>query len=444
MRIAFVKPSMNGARAFDALEPAAFAILNALTPPDIDRVLYDERLENLPFDEPCDLAALTVDTFTARRAYQVAAEFRARGVPVVMGGFHPTLCREEAAEHADAIVTGDAEEVWPQVVADAQRGRLQRFYLGGYPSLKRAEPDRGIFRGKRYGPVALVQFGRGCRNTCDFCAIKAFYGRSLRQRPIEAVLREIADLGGRYVFFVDDNIFADRERAERLFAALVPLRARWSCQISLDVVSRPRLLDLMAKSGCRSVTIGFESFAEAALRQMGKAWNLRHGSYESVVRELRERGIMVYGTFVFGYDADTPAAIEQGLDFALRSRLFLANFNPLTPMPGTPLYARLQDQGRLSSEAWWLDPDFRYGEVPFRPWGMSAEQLAEGCWRARTEFNRWANIARRATDLAANCRDLRNAVTFLAANVVSRREIRRKQGLPLGAPVSLSSTGVAI
>jgi radical SAM superfamily enzyme YgiQ (UPF0313 family) len=443
MRVAFVKPSMNGSRAADALEPTVFAILSALTPPDVGRALYDERLEEVPFDEPCDLAAISVDTFTARRAYQIAAEYRAHGVPVVMGGFHPTLCPEEATGHADAVVTGDAEEAWPRVVADARRGRLRRLYAGGRPPFGKTGVDRGIFRGKRYGPVALVQFGRGCRNACDFCAIKAFYGGSLRQRAVEDVAREVRGLRGRHVFFTDDNIFAERERARQLFELLMPIGARWSCQVSLDVIGHRDVLELMARSGCRSVTVGFESFRPGSLRQMGKAWNLDHGGYAAVVRAFRERGIMVYGTFVFGYDGDTPATIETALDFALRERLFLANFNPLTPMPGTPLYRRLFREGRLSRPRWWLDPDYRYGQVPFHPRGMSAEELAAGCWRARTEFNRWANIARRAVDLRANLRDPRNALTFLAANVVSRREISRKQGLPLGRTAGPTAVGAA-
>ncbi|MBI4576139.1 MAG: B12-binding domain-containing radical SAM protein [Planctomycetes bacterium] len=432
MRIDFIRPALGPGRAGDALEPLAFAILAARTPPDVECRLHDERVEEVPLEGGADLAALTVETFTARRAYQMARRLRGQGVPVVMGGYHPTLLPEEAARHADAIVVGDAEAVWPRVVEDARRGRLQAVYQGGYPPLDGPAPERSVFRGKRYGPLSLVQFGRGCRFACDFCSIHAFYGTHRRQRAVGEVVGEIASLDRRRVFFVDDNLFTDRALARTLFQALIPLRVRWSCQASLDLVGDPGLLDLMARSGCASVTVGLESLDAANLRQMGKAWNRSRGSYEEVVAAFRDHGIMVYGTFVFGYDRDTPEAFEATLDFALRSRLFLANFNPLTPTPGTRLYERLRAEGRLIRDPWWLHPDYRYGDALFHPRGMSARELEEGCYRARTAFYRHSGIARRALDVRANLRGLGNATTFLAANLISRREIHRKQGMALG------------
>lgn len=433
MRITFIRPNMSDYRAADALQPLAFAVLAGLTPPDIALSLYDERIEPIPYDAPTDLVAITVETYTARRAYQIAAHFRQRCVPVVIGGYHPTFLPQEAGEHADAVVIGDAEELWPQVVQDARQGQLQpRYQQTGQPPLQHVPFDRRIFQGKRYGVVRPVQFGRGCRFACDFCSIHAFYGNTVRQRPIAEVVTEIAALNSKFVILVDDNIFADTARAEELFHALIPLNIRWGCQASIDLASKPHLLDLMARSGCMVVLIGFESLDERNLRQMKKQWNMRQGAYAQAIRQFHERGIMIYATFVFGYDHDTRASFDVCVDFALRSRFFLANFNPLTPTPGTPLYDRLQAEGRLLYDRWWLDPTYRYGQAIFHPHGMTADDLTEGCFHARTLFNRYTAIARRALDFQANCRSLAHLGVFLTGNVISRREIYRKQGQALG------------
>jgi len=431
---------MADVRSADAMQPLSLAILASLTPADVQLELMDERLEPIRFDAPTDLVAMTVETFTARNAYQIAARFRRRGIPVVMGGYHPTLLPEEALQHADAVVVGDAEGIWPEVVEDARAGKLRRVYQAGEtPSLAGPMPRRDIFRGKRYAPLNLVQFGRGCRFACDFCSIHAFYGTNLRWRPVEEVVAEIKTLGRRHLLFVDDNLLADQGRAEALFRSLIPLRVRWSCQASIDVCREPRLLKLMADSGCQAMVIGFESLDQRNLQQMNKGWAVQDGDYAASLRKIREHGIMVYGTFVFGYDYDTAEAFDACVDFALRSRFFLANFNPLTPTPGTALYRRLAAEGRLLHDRWWLAPEFRYGQALFRPLGMSPEQLAEGCYRARRAFNTFRSIFRRAWDWRTNCRSPGRLGAFLLGNFISRREIRRKQGMALGGAGSLTS-----
>jgi len=193
----------------------------------------------------------------------------------------------------------------------------------------------------------------------------------------------------------------------------------------------------MAANGCVTALIGFESLHPENLSQMGKRWSQKAGSHAQVVRRFRERGIMVYGTFVFGYDQDTPASFDATVDFAIRSRMCLANFNPLTPTPGTRLYDRLRHEGRLRFPRWWLDPDFHYGDALFAPRGMTPEDLTDGCYRARRGFNtRWATL-RRGLDPRANCRSPVNLGLFWMANRVSRREIRRKQGKTLGSGAPL-------
>ncbi len=437
-KITFIRPNMTDMRSSDAMEPMVFAILASRTPPDIEVVLYDDRLSPIPYDEPTDLVALTVETFTARRAYQIAAEFRERGVPIVMGGYHPTFLPEEALRFADAVVIGDAEGLWEQVVRDARDGVLQRCYRDqGQPSLRGLKPDRTIFQGKQYAPVSLVQFGRGCRFACDFCSIHAFYGTTLRQRPVREVVAEIETLDRRHIFFVDDNIFVDVPRAEALFRALIPLGIRWSCQVSIDVAKNDSLLDLMERSGCTTAVVGFESLDARNLAQMKKKWNLKHGDYATSIRKLHDHGVMIYGTFVFGYDYDTVDAFEASVDFALRSKFFLANFNPLTPTPGARLYDRLLAEHRLIHDRWWLDPSYRYGHATFQPRGMTPDQLTDGCFRARRQFFRYSSIWRRAFDMKTNCHSPHRLGLYLAANLISRREISRKQDRRLGESTPL-------
>ncbi len=434
MKITFIRPNLYDDRSSDAMEPLCFAILKALTPDDVDVELFDERLEPLPFDIDTDLVAITVETYTARRAYQVAERFRRRGIPVVMGGYHPTFLPREALEHADAVVKGDAEGTWQRVVADARKGRLQPLYENPeFPALDGPLPDRSIFDGKSYAPIGLVQFGRGCRFNCTFCSIRAFYGNNLRQRPIAHVVEDIRRSGRRHIFLVDDNLFVDRDTAYALFEALVPLNVNWSCQVSIDIARDEQLVQSMRRSGCISALIGLESLNPDNLRQLNKHWNTKWQSYDEAIDVFRRAGIMLYGTFIFGCDNDGPDSFGETVAFALRKKFVLANFNPLTPTPGAPLYDQLLAEGRLLHDRWWLDPGFGYGDATFEPRGMTAQELTAGCFAARREFNTARSILSRMIDPHANCRSPFRAGVYLAANLKSRREILRKQGRRLGA-----------
>lgn len=434
MRITFIRPNMYDARSSDAMEPLCFAILKSLTPADVDVSFYDERIEPLPLDLATDLLALTVETYTARRAYQIADHFRHRGIPVVMGGYHPTFLPDEALQHADAVVKGDAEGVWAQLLDDAAKGLLQPLYQSpDFVPLDGYMPDRSIFAGKKYAPMGLVQYGRGCRYNCTFCSVRAFYGASVRQRPVEQVVEDIRQSGRRHIFLIDDNLYVDREKARELFEALIPLGITWSCQVSIDIARDEKLVELMVRSGCISALIGFESLQPESLREVRKGWNLKWQSYDQAISVFRRAGIMLYGTFVFGCDNDTTDAFNASVSFAIRNRFMLANFNPLTPMPGAPLYRSMQQEGRLLYDRWWLDADFKYGDATFSPMHMTADRLSEECFAARMKFNSARSIVSRLFDLRTNMRTPYRAGIYLAANLISRREIRRKQRHRLGA-----------
>jgi len=415
------------------MEPLAPAVLAAMTPADVEIHFFDDRLESIPLDEPTDAVAINVDAFSARRAYAIAARFRQRGVPVILGGYHPTLVPEEAEMHADAIVEGEAESVWPRVIEDLRSRTLQRRYRGhGGETPATVIPRRSLFVGKKYLPITLIESSRGCRFACDFCSVAEFFRHTATTRPVEDVLAEIEMAGRREVFFVDDNIVAEPDRAKRLFRALAPAGIRWCSQGSITMADDPQMLALMRKSGCCNILIGFESLSTATLAAMGKTWNRSQRDYEDAIRRIRDAGIAIYATFVFGYDTDDADAFERTLEFAIRQKFHMAAFNHLVPFPGTPLYRRLQQEGRLRFDPWWLSADYRYGDVAFHPRNMSAEELAERCFAARNTFYRFGSILARARDLKSNCPDVRSAARYFWLNLFSGREMRRRQGLPLG------------
>lgn len=432
--VTFLRPNLGLGPPHDAMAPLVFAILKGLTPDHIETHLIDERVE--PFAPVrTDLVAITVETFTARRAYELADWYRARGVSVVMGGHHPSMCPDEAAAHADAVVVGDAEGVWPGLLEDAEAGRLKPRYTGGM-GLVEGRPltlDRSIWAGRKYAPIELVQAGRGCRFACDFCSIHAFYGTARAMRPPEEVAAEIATLPKkRMIFFTDDNLYWTRETFSALMTALAPLNRRWSCQITIDMARDDRLMAEMARAGCALVLIGFESLEPGNLKQMRKNWNRVGGAYEEVIARLHRHGIMVYGTFVFGYDADTSQAYDAAAEFAVGAGMAIANFNPLTPMPGTGLYDRLSRNGQLLRPDWWTDPDYRYGDAIFTPRGMSPRALRDGAMRARARFYGTGSILSRAARGVRRWGPTPTALMLLA-NLVSRREIARKQSRALSS-----------
>lgn len=437
MKIALIRPNMGDYRSSDAMPPLAMGILAARAG-GREVVLYDDKVEAVPETLDADLIAMSVETFTARRAYELAARFRRQGKRLVMGGYHPTFLPREALAHADAIVVGDAEGAWEQLLADAEAGRLRRVYQGDNDaSLAGVRIDRSIFAGKAYAPIELIQYGRGCRFACDFCSIHGFYGPRVRVRPAAEIQRELETIqarSGRHrlLFFVDDNLLSNRENLDALLAVIRPLGLRWSCQISIDVARDPALLDRLAEAGCCYALIGFESLEPENLAQMKKRWNRVAGDYLDVARALHQRGIGIYGTFVFGYDRDTPDTIRRSLDFALEARLEIANFNPLTPTPGSGLYQRLALEARLLSPEWWLDPGYRYGDPIFIPRAMSPEALAEECFEAKRQFYAWSSIARRVLGGDMPFSGFRATMTAIA-NLISRREVYRKQGRLLGA-----------
>jgi radical SAM superfamily enzyme YgiQ (UPF0313 family) len=439
MQITLVFPAIGHRRGGGNLrlwqmEPLSMAMLAALTPRDVQVRFYDDRLERIPFDQPTELVVMTVETYTARRAYQIASEYRRRRVPVVMGGFHPTLCPDEAARHAEAVVAGEAETLWPEVLADFRHGSLQRLYREKTPAvLNGILPRREIFRGKRYLPLGLVEAGRGCVHHCEFCSIHAMHQGTYRRRPLDVVVSELRALSRhrKRFFFVDDNLTAKPASAKEFLRAILPLNIRWLSQMSIQAAHDEELVDLLKRSGCMGVLIGFESLDPASLSAMRKDFNSNAGGYRPAIENLRRHGIGVYGTFVFGYDHDTPDTIAEALEFAQSQGLYLAAFNHLVPFPGTPVYKRLQIQDRLVQSEWWLSPEYRFNDVAFRPASMSREDLRASCLGARRAFYSPPSIWLRF-QLVRRAFTIEEQALFWVLNVMHRSEVRLRNGFPLG------------
>lgn len=441
MKITFIKPNI-GRREHSLyidhgrMEPLMLAVLAGMTPPDVECVIYDDRMETIPFDEPTDLVAISVESYTARRSYEISEEYRQRGVQVILGGMHPTLIPEEAALHADSIFLGDAETVWFQVVEDARKRKLQKVYRGppGIGQIGGTLPRRDLFEGKGYLPVTLLQYIRGCRFTCKFCAVTQYFDRTHYVRQIDDVLREIEAQDRRLFFFVDDNIASHPKALAELCTALIPMRISWVSQASLDVTHNEKLMRLMADSGCLGNVTGFESITLASLKETKKSPNIsRFSNYKHEIRVLRENGMQTWAAFTLGYDNDTYDSIMATMEFALENRFTLAAFNILMPYPGTPHYAELKKAGRLLyDDKWWLHPEYRFNSAAFVPKNLTPDRLTEACHTARKKFNSIPSMFRRFSDLKTNMRTLQRVGVYWRYGSIFRSEVYQKHGMRFG------------
>lgn len=415
------------------MEPLPPAAIAGLTPSDVEIKFYDDRMERIPFDEPTDLVAISVETYTAKRAYQIATEYRKRGIPVVMGGFHATLCPEEVSQYADSVVVGEAEALWESVLKDAERKTLQPYYRSvSRPSLARMKTNRFIYKGKNYLPIGLVEAGRGCHFVCDFCAVQTVFNHTQTRRPADDIFTELEQLRSKpLIFFVDDNITSNMAQAKEFFKELKKLKIRWVSQASINAAHDQEFLHLIKDSGCQGVLIGFESLNPDNLKKMSKGFNTMQGGYEKALANLRKHNIRLYITFIFGYDEDTEASFKQTVDFALHHNFYIAAFNHLTPFPGTPLYKRLEQEGRLLFDKWWLDDRYSYNMIPFQPARMTPERLQRGCVESRAEFYNWSNIWKRSMD-SVNRSNSAMWWHFYGINAMFRREVRQRDFYPLG------------
>jgi radical SAM superfamily enzyme YgiQ (UPF0313 family) len=368
-------------------------VVAALTPAEHSVEIADENTGRLRLDDRPGLVGINVNVDTSTRAYAIARQYRRRGVPVILGGIHASANPEEALCHADAVCIGEAESLWEPILQDVARNRLRGRYQPTRPTdLSRTPlPRRDLIANQRYLYTNIVSTGRGCPFRCDFCYNSNRYMQDHRNRPIPRVLEEIRTLGTRQVMFIDDNFIGCIAWTRRFLEAIRPLRLTWHAAVSANLVRHPDLLDQMAETGCRSLFIGFESINDHSVRSVHKVQN-RVAEYETLIREIHRRGIMVNASLVFGLDEDREDVFDKTLAWLIRNRVETMTAHILTPYPGTRLFARLQAEGRITDLDW---RHYNTSEVVFQPRHMSAAQLRAGYLRLYQEFYSIENIYRR-------------------------------------------------
>lgn len=442
MKLTLIKPNI-GRREHSLyvdearMEPLQLGILAALTPEDVEVVMYDDRMEQIPYDEPTDLVAITVETFTARRAYEISAEFRRRGIKTVMGGMHAMLIPDEVSEHCDCVIVGDAESVWAEMIDDHRSGKLKKRYdaiQSSYPQMN-VITRRDIFENKGYLPITLLQFSRGCSHKCSFCASSVYFKAHHYCRPVEDVIKEIKSQKRKLLFFVDDNIVCNREKAKELFRALIPLKIHWVSQGSIDMLNDTELMKLMVKSGCLGLVIGFESISPECISEMNKGTNKKGSGdmYKEEIKQLRKLGLQTWAAFTVGHDGDTMESIKATCDFAIKNKFTFAAFNILMPYPNTPLYEKMEREGRLLYDGkWWLHEEYRFNYASIVPKNMTPDELTEISFNCRSRFNSPLSIFKRALEPRTNMRNPYRFATYLIYNPLFRKEVFKKQGMRFG------------
>ena len=441
MRVTLIKPNI-GRREHSLyvdegrMEPLQLGVLAGLTPEHIDLKLYDDRMEKIPYDESTDLVAITVETYTARRSYEIAQEYRDRGVPVIMGGMHVTLIPEEVAEHADSIFIGDAETVWHQVLEDAENKKLKKIYKAppGVAQIGRIFPRRDLFKEKGYLPMSLMQFTRVCKFACHFCAVSQYFEKKHYIRMIDDVLEEISTRDRSAIFFVDDNIATDKNALKDLCRALIPLKVNWWSQASLDITHDPELMQLLADSGCFGFVMGFESITQDSLKEAKKSPNLPgFSNFEHEIKTLRDYGLQTWAAFTLGYDHDTKESIQATYGFAMKNKFAFSAFNILMPYPNTPFYQKLEKENRLLyDKKWWLHEEYQFNHASFIPKNMTPDELTKVCFKIRADYNKISSIIYRFSDIKTNLKNLARAGYFIYYNKIFRKEVFKKQGMYFG------------
>lgn len=386
----------------------------AATPAGHEVTLVDEGVQPLDLDDRPDLVGITVYTFLAPRAYEIADHYRARGVHVVLGGLHVTSIPEDARPHADTLILGEAETVWPQFLRDMEGGSPQRVYGPVFPGDLDALPlpRKELARCAAYMTTASITATRGCPHLCSFCHNNVRPKAPYRRRSIESIASQVAREGDGYYIFFDDNLTVDKDFVRRLCRALKPLGVRWRCATNIALAYDEELVRLMAESGCDGVFIGFESVNTLSLSESGKRQNHTR-DYERLIGVFHRNRILITGSFIFGFDHDGPDVFRGTVRFAIRNRIGSVTFHILTPFPGTDLFRRLDGEGRLITRDWGL---YDTGHAVFRPANMTAEQLDAGYRRAYREFYSWPSILRRLT-----WTDVRFAAHTLAFNIALHR-----------------------
>jgi len=373
----------------------------ALTPSDIQVRVIDESVEDIDFSFSPDLVGISVQAPTAPYAYHLASIFREKRIPVVLGGIHVSLNPDEAISRADSIIIGEAELTWQKLIQDFKNGQLKKVYcaesladLDSTPA-----PQRDLLNYENYQIPSVVQASKGCPFGCEFCSLYSYVGHSPRFRKIENVIHEIQSLPGDRILFADDNIYCNKKYSKNLFNAMIPLKKHWVAEATWHIAYDEEVLTLAKQSGCAGLFIGFDSINEQRMMKKVPHSNYIEEVYIKAIQNIHKKGIAVVAAFVFGLDNDETSVFERSLNVVLKGGANLVNFSVLVPYPGTPVFNRLKDEGRIIEWDWskYISPN-----VCFEPKNMSAKQLKEGTLWAQKEFYSLSNIVKISLKVANN------------------------------------------
>ncbi|MBN1305088.1 MAG: B12-binding domain-containing radical SAM protein [Anaerolineales bacterium] len=408
--------------------PISLGIIAALTPESWTVELIDENWE--PFEyQPADLVGITAFTASAPRAYEIAGQYRQRGIPVVMGGIHASMCTDEAAAFVDSVVTGEAESVWPQLIEDFEEGWMQPRYHGSWGELAgMPRPRRDLFHPEYL--FASVQTSRGCPMDCEFCSVSMFNGQRYRRRPSNEVLDELEAIPHKMIFFVDDNIVGygkrTRQQALQLFKGMVErnLDKLWFCQASINFADDEELLFWASKAGCKMVFLGLEAEEADTLQEVNKKLNVQRGisSYSQAFERIHRAGISVLGAFIFGMDGDTPKKLCQRADFIKASGVDVIQTTLLTPLPGTRLYQKYLEEDRLLYTEYPQDwQHYDMTEVIHSPGKMTPARLEQVMAECNAALYSWPVLLAKAFHTFRNTRDMTAAMFAWNSNINYRK-----------------------
>lgn len=407
------------------IQKVSLPLIAALTPTGHNIKIVDEAFAPDIPDEDVDLVGITVMTHLASRAYQIAKTYRQHGAKVVLGGIHPTVLPDEAIHHADTIVLGEAEEIWPTLVKDASLGKLKKIYQ----STKLTDlsllpiPRRNLYpslKSRNYSPTCVgIETSRGCPFDCEFCSINLIAGKKYRSRPILEIVAEIESIQSPYLFFVDDSLALNPIKAKKLFTEMAPFKKQWIGEGTATIAHDLELLRLMKNSGCKGLLIGFESVDKNVQKSMDKT-NILQISYSEVIRRFHDEGIPIYGSFVFGFDYETKEVFNRTLDFIMSLRMDGASLRILCPYPGTRFYKRLLRENRLIEPKWWLK-GYADGMLLFRPKQMTPDTFIKSLNLMIKQFYSFKGIIHRFFGISPWKRSALGCIYYIGVNFANRK-----------------------
>lgn len=413
----------------------ALQIIAALTPQDVKVSMVDEHIDDIDFSKDYDLVGISIMTATAKRGYHLAKVFKEKGSKVVFGGIHASVMPEEAINYGDAVVIGEAEGCWSSFIEDFKQNSLKKYYWNKEPDLstaplpkRDARIDRSVLGIKWPGFYTT----KGCPFDCEFCSVSSVYGKKIRTLPISLVTKDIENANSKVFLSLDDNVAANPKYAKSLFREMAHLNIEWGGQCAVTIANDDELLQLCRKSGCRGLFIGLESVSTTSMKKMRKTLKSMKAN-EDAVKKIQDTGIIFHPSFVFGLDDDTKAVFDDTLEFLYKTRISTATFNILTPYPGTRLYRRLKQEGRLISENWSY---YNHSTVTFRPKNMTEKELAEGYHFLKKEFYSLSNICRHIMRLNEISSPGLAQFIYVVFNNIAGRQLLIDSYKPLNMPVS--------